>query len=45
MTELKDPRETVKASEAAIKAGDVDSMVNLYEPEAMFVSTPGQVAA
>lgn len=44
MTELKDPREAVKASEVAIKAGDVDSMVNLYEPEAMFVSAPGQAA-
>jgi len=45
MAQLGNPRETVKASEAAINAGDLEAMVSLYEPDAMFISAPGQVAA
>jgi uncharacterized protein (TIGR02246 family) len=45
MAQFGNPRETVKASEAAINAGDLEAMVSLYEPEATFISAPGQVAA
>lgn len=45
MAQLGNPRETTKASEAAINACDLEAMVSLYEPEVMFISAPGQVAA
>jgi uncharacterized protein (TIGR02246 family) len=44
MAQFGDPRETVKAAEAAINAGDLEAMVSLYEREALFISS-GQVAA
>lgn len=42
MAQPGNPRETVKASEAAINAGDLEAMVSLYEPDAMFISAPGR---
>ncbi|HKS51134.1 MAG TPA: SgcJ/EcaC family oxidoreductase [Pseudonocardiaceae bacterium] len=44
MAQFGNPRETVKAAEAAINAGDLEAMVSLYEREALFISS-GQVAA
>lgn len=42
--QLENPEGAVKASQSSINAGNVDRMVSLYEPEALFVSAPGQVA-
>jgi uncharacterized protein (TIGR02246 family) len=43
--QLDNPEETVNASEAAINAGNIERIVSLYEPEALFISAPGQVAS
>lgn len=43
--QLKNPEETVNASQAAINTGDLEKLVSLYEAKALFISAPGQVAS
>lgn len=38
------PLDTVNDLTAAINRGDLDSAVNLYEPDAVLVAQPGQIA-
>lgn len=43
--QLEKPGQTVRAFHDAINAGDLEGMVGLYEPDAVFISAPGQVTA
>lgn len=44
-TQLEKPEETIRASQNAINAGDLEGMVSRYEPNAVFIPAPGQVAS
>jgi uncharacterized protein (TIGR02246 family) len=39
---IRDPRENHARFERAVNAGDVDALVALYEPDAVYVAGPGQ---
>jgi uncharacterized protein (TIGR02246 family) len=39
---VRDPRENHERFECAVNAGDLEALVALYEPEAVYVAGPGQ---
>lgn len=42
---IENPAESVRVFQDVFNAGDLDGLVSLFEPDAVFVPAPGQVAA